>query len=124
MHALPPYLSLTFRVVDAADKELGKSRDLDELQRRLAGRARAPWSAASRTSPGMSIDGTKLAEFPAELPRSVTVEVGGRRMQAYPALVDRESHVDLQLMESAAAADAATREGVRRLAIFALRHVV
>jgi ATP-dependent helicase HrpA len=48
----------------------------------------------------------------------VTIDVGGRRTLAYPALVDAENHVDLRLLESAAAADSATRDGIRRLIMF------
>jgi ATP-dependent helicase HrpA len=48
----------------------------------------------------------------------VTIDVGGRRTLAYPALVDAENHVDLRLLESAQGADAATRDGIRRLIMF------
>jgi ATP-dependent helicase HrpA len=41
-------------------------------------------------------------------------------MLAYPALVDTENAVDLRLLESQAAADAATRDGIRRLVLFQL----
>jgi ATP-dependent helicase HrpA len=49
------------------------------------------------------------------LPASVTIDVGGRKMLAYPALVDVESGVDLKLLESPAAAAASSRDGLRRL---------
>jgi ATP-dependent helicase HrpA len=42
-------------------------------------------------------------------------------VRTYPALVDRESSVDLALLESSAAAEAATRAGVRRLITLAAR---
>ncbi|HEX7841662.1 MAG TPA: DUF3418 domain-containing protein, partial [Kofleriaceae bacterium] len=52
---------------------------------------------------------------------SVTLEVGGRRLLAYPALVDTETAVDVRLLESPAAAAEATREGLRRLYLLQLR---
>lgn len=113
--AIPHYLHFTFRIVDARDKVLGESRDLTDLQRTLAGRAREVWAAAPRGS----LERTGLRAWDIDtLPRSVTIDVGGRRTLAYPALVDAENHVDLRLLESAATADAATREGIRRLIMF------
>jgi ATP-dependent helicase HrpA len=51
----------------------------------------------------------------------VPVEVGGRTLQAYPALVDRDTAVDVRLLESPAAAAEATRAGLRRLFLLQLR---
>jgi ATP-dependent helicase HrpA len=113
--AIPQYLHFTFRVVDARDKVLGESRDLADLQRTLGVRAREVWAAAPRSSQ----ERTGLRSWDLEtLPRSVPIDVGGRRTLAYPALVDAENHVDLRLLESEQAADAATREGIRRLIMF------
>ncbi|HEU4610998.1 MAG TPA: ATP-dependent RNA helicase HrpA, partial [Kofleriaceae bacterium] len=117
LRSLPPHLHFTFEVVDARDKVLGTGRDLAELQRTLGGRARELWAAAPRASHERT--GLRAWDFDA-LPRSVTIDVGGRRTLAYPALVDAESAVDLRLLESAAAADAATRDGLRRLLLFQL----
>jgi ATP-dependent helicase HrpA len=50
-----------------------------------------------------------------ELPEKVTLDVGGRRLVAYPALVDAETSASVRLLESPAAAAAATRDGLRRL---------
>jgi ATP-dependent helicase HrpA len=108
-------LHFTFRVVDARDKVLAESRDLADLQHRLAGRAREVWAAAPRGT--LERTGLRAWDLDA-LPRSVTIEVGGRRTLAYPALVDAENHVDLRLLESPHAADAATRDGIRRLIMF------
>jgi ATP-dependent helicase HrpA len=56
-----------------------------------------------------------------ELPPFVTRRVGGTELRSYPALVDRGASVDLTLLESAAAAETATRAGVRRLLSIASR---
>ncbi|WP_395842537.1 DUF3418 domain-containing protein [Archangium violaceum] len=56
-----------------------------------------------------------------ELPPVVTRRVGGLEVRSYPALVDRGAAVDLVLLETAAAAEAATRTGVRRLLMLAAR---
>jgi ATP-dependent helicase HrpA len=117
MRAVPPYLSFSFRVVDERDKVLGTGRDLGELQRRLGERARELWA----TLPRGAYERTGLRSWDLDaLPRSVTIDVGGRRVLAYPALVDVEQAVDLRLLESAAAADQATRAGLRRLYLLQL----
>jgi ATP-dependent helicase HrpA len=116
LRTVPQYLSFNYRVVDERDKVLATGRDLEELQRALGQRARDVWAAAPRERHERT--GLRAWDF-AELAESVTIDVGGRRMLAYPALVDRESTVDLRLLESPTAAAAATRDGLRRLALFA-----
>jgi ATP-dependent helicase HrpA len=116
LRTVPQYLSFNYRVVDERDKVLATGRDLEELQTALGQRAREVWAAAPRER--YERTGLRAWDF-AELAESVTIDVGGRRMLAYPALVDRESTVDLRLLESPAAAIAATRDGLRRLALFA-----
>jgi ATP-dependent helicase HrpA len=117
LRSVPPYLHFTFEVVDPRDKLLGVGRDLAELQRTLGGRARELWAATPRAS--YERTGLRAWDFDT-LPRSVAIDVGGRRMPAYPALVDTEHAVDLRLLESPAAADRATRAGIRRLVLFEL----
>ncbi len=117
LRGVPAYLHFAYRVVDARDKVLGEGRDLAELQRTLGGRAREVWA----TAPRGSLERTGIRQWDLDtLPRSVTIEVAGRRTLAYPALVDAENHVDLRLLESAAAADAASRDGIRRLIMFSV----
>jgi ATP-dependent helicase HrpA len=110
--AVPAYLSLGFRVVDEQGKELARGRDLDELQRTLLVRAQELWTRAPRAKH----ERTGLTSWDLDaLPATITLEVGGYRLPAYPALVDAETSVELRLLESPAAAAAATRAGVRRL---------
>ena len=118
LRALPAYLELGFRVVDEHDKVVGAGRDLAELQRTLGQRAKALWAAAPRERHERS--GLTSWEFDA-LPAQVTIDVGGRKVLAYPALVDAETAVDLRLLESPAAAALATREGLRRLFLLQMR---
>jgi len=117
VRALPAYLELYFRVVDERDKVVGQGRDLAELQRSLGHRAKELWAAAPRERHERS--GMKAWELDA-LPVSVTLDVGGRRVLAYPALVDTEKAVDVRLLESPGVAAEATREGLRRLFLFQL----
>ncbi|HTE50199.1 MAG TPA: ATP-dependent RNA helicase HrpA [Kofleriaceae bacterium] len=117
LRALPAYLQMSFRVVDDHDKTLAQGRDLEDLQRALGQRAKQLWDLAPREQHERT--GLRSWDLDA-LPASVTLVVGGRTMLAYPALVDAETAVDVRLLESAAAAAAATREGLRRLFLLQL----
>ncbi len=112
VRTIPPHFGFYFRVVDDRDKVLGEGRDLADLQQRLGGRAREVWA----TVPRASYERSDLRSWDFDvLPASVTVDVGGRKVQAFPALVETATTVDLRLLESQAAATEATRAGVRRL---------
>ncbi len=120
VRAIPSYLGFTFRVVDERDKVLGQGKDLAELQRQLGARARELWATATTpTSGGGARDRHErkgMTRWDLDvLPASVTIDVGNRKVPAYPALVDTENAVDVRLMESPAAAATATRTGLRRL---------
>ncbi|CAN5856032.1 ATP-dependent RNA helicase HrpA [soil metagenome] len=117
LRAVPHYLHFTYRVLGDGDKVLAESRDLADLQLTWGARAKELWATARREK--IERTGLRAWDFDT-LPASVTVDVGGRRVQAYPALVDAEHHVDVKLLESQAAAAAATRDGLRRLYLFAL----
>ena len=112
LRALPAYFGFSFRIVDEHDKVLGTGRDLGELQRVLGQRAKQLWAVAPTAQHERK--GLTAWDFDT-LPASVTLEVGGRRMAAYPALVDTETAVDVRLLESPEAATVATRAGLRRL---------
>jgi ATP-dependent helicase HrpA len=109
---LPPYLRFFFRVVDGEGRPLGEGRDLAALQERFASRAREAWAALPRGKH----EKEGLTSFSIEaLPEHVTLQVDGRALFAYPALVDTESAVSLRLLSSEKAAVEATRQGLRRL---------
>ena len=112
LRSVPAYLTIGFRVTDEQGKELAHGRDLEELQRTLAARAQALWGSAPRAK--LERTGVTSWDFDA-LPASITLDVGGHRLPAYPALVDRETSVELKLLESAEAAATATRAGLARL---------
>ncbi len=117
LRAVPAYLSLTFRVVDEHDKMIAHGKELAELQRSLGHRVKEMWSRVPRERHERT--GLKTWDFDA-LPASITLDVGGRKVLAYPALVETETAVDVRLLESPEAASTATRDGLRRLILFQL----
>jgi ATP-dependent helicase HrpA len=116
---VPGYLRLTCRIVDEDGKVVAQSRDIDDLWRRHGPLAREAWK---RTAPSPSLERTGLKAWDfGELLPFVAQRVSGTEVRTYPALVDRETSVDLTLLESSSAAETATRAGVRRLVMFAAR---
>jgi len=108
---LPPHLRFYIRLVHGG-KVIGEGRDFAELKERFLGRGRQVFEALPKGR--WEKDG--LVVFPPEgLPERVLLETEGTSLFAYPALVDAETSVKLRLLESRAAADHATRAGLRRL---------
>jgi ATP-dependent helicase HrpA len=120
--AVAAYLRLTCRIVGEGGKVVAQGKDIADLWRRHGASARAAWKETT-PSPGWERKGAHSWDF-GELPRFVTREVSGMQVRTYPALIDRESCVDLALLESSAAAEAATRAGVRRLIALAARQAL
>ena len=117
LNDLPPHLRFHFRVIDGEERVLAEGRDLRELKERLSGRARE--ACARAVGARGARDGLTSWSFDA-LPERVEIEVSGRRIPGYPALVDAGSSASLRILESRAAADAATRGGLRRLLLLGL----
>jgi ATP-dependent helicase HrpA len=120
LRSLPPYLRFWFRVVDG-DRAVAEGRDLAELRERFGAVARGVWQKLPRQS--WEREGLTGWTFEA-LPEQVSVEMAGQRLFAYPALCDTETAVALRPLPSRAAADEATRAGLRRLFLFQNGHTL
>lgn len=116
------HLRLTLRLVGEDGKVVAQSRDIDTLLREHGARARAAWKSTA-PSPTWERKGLTSWDF-GELPPFVTRRIAGTEVRSHPAIVDRGTSVDLMLLESAAAADAASRPGVRRLLLLSARGAV
>jgi ATP-dependent helicase HrpA len=113
METLPPYLRLTCRVVGEGGRTVAQSRDVAELIQQHGGRAR---DALRRATPPVEWERSGLTSWDfGELPAYIVRRVFGAELRSYPALIDRSKSVDLSLLETERAAQAATRLGVRRL---------
>ncbi|MCS6899647.1 MAG: ATP-dependent RNA helicase HrpA [Myxococcales bacterium] len=115
---VPAYLSLLCRVVDENGKELARSRDMVALRERFAFAARQAWESVPKSA--WSKSGMRTWDID-ELPETVRVRSGASTVLAYPALLDRDDSVELQLLEAPDKAEAATRAGLRRLFLLQLR---
>ncbi len=117
--AVAAYLRLTCRVVGDKGEVIAQGKEIVDLWERLRPRAMQAWREASR-HPRWERKGLTSWDF-GDFAPFVTRDVGGSSVRAYPAIVDRETSVELALFETQAAAEAASRAGVRRLLGFAAR---
>jgi ATP-dependent helicase HrpA len=111
---LPAHLRVTFAVEKADGTEVARGKDLDVLQRQLAGSARQAVAEAVASD----LERTGLRAWPDDLdrlPDSVERTVGGHLVRGYPALVDGGTGVDVRVFATAAERDAAMTAGLRRL---------
>ncbi len=112
--ALPAWLRMNIRVVDAQDRVLAEGRDLAVLKRRVLGTAASIRGAAEENTPQH-----RQWDF-GELPVSRQVERNGLLLTVYPAIEDRHGGVALVEARGALAAEEITRPGIARLALLAL----
>jgi len=111
-------LRLLVRVVDEHGELLDQDRDIRALQARLT--KSVELSQRDLSAEGYPARGFTNWTFD-DPPESITVENGSSRREVYPAIVDAQTAVDIELRTSQAAALRESRAGVRRLAALALR---
>jgi ATP-dependent helicase HrpA len=116
----PPHLRMNIRVVDEAKRELAMGRDLGELRARLG---EAASLTLAKAKPGMEREGITAWDF-GELPEQVTFKRGNQTLTGYPALVDDGSSASIRLFDTRDKAEAAHREGVKRLLAIELKEQV
>jgi len=119
----PRHLRFLIEVLGDGRRVVAEGRDVAELQRYLGMRAREALKSAAPESPAERAwgrSGVTTWDF-GELPPFLVRRVAGADIRAYPAIVDNGKSVDLELLESSAAVEEASRLGVRRLFTLAAR---
>ncbi len=113
---LPNYLQMNFKLVDEHGTLLEQSRDLAELKQRWTQQAAASFQAI----PDSEFEQQGLTSWSfGQLPSQITLQQNQLDITAYPALIDREQHVDLTLLDTAKQAQMQTHLGLRRLFMLA-----
>ena len=115
---IPPHLLPTFAVIDQRGKRLGASKNLAELQKRFAGKARDSVAAVASARIPDALERDSVPEWDMrELPRQVDTKMGGLQntVRGYPALVDERGKVALRILATPAEQAAQHPRGVRRL---------
>jgi ATP-dependent helicase HrpA len=109
---LPPHLALRIELVDEAGNVIDADRDFNALRQRHGSAAREAFSgAAAEGYPRRGITEWRFGD----LPDSVPVSGYGTQVRAYPALVDCDDHVDIELFDNPEVAAARHAAGVLRL---------
>jgi ATP-dependent helicase HrpA len=99
---------MNIRVVDPDGRELTMSRDLAALRAQLGEAAQLTFTASE---PAFERRGIRTWDF-GDLPDSLSVVRDGRRVTGYPALIAENDTAALKLLDTRAAADAATRAAI------------
>ncbi len=107
--ALPPHLSMNFRIYDEKGATLVESRDLAAIQAQWTGAARVAFS--QRADVELTREDVEAFDFE-DIPGSI-VSSGG--LTAFPALVDLGESVALRVFERHDEAQSEHRRGVERL---------
>ncbi|MDN2662494.1 ATP-dependent RNA helicase HrpA [Psychromonas sp. 14N.309.X.WAT.B.A12] len=112
VNALPTHLRIKFNVVDDKQKSVAVGTDLKLLQHDLKGKVKQTLSNVSK----QGIEKSDLVEWDfGKLPKSFKKDHGGYEVKAYPALVDKNKSVAIELFDSEDKAQRFNQAGVRRL---------
>jgi len=111
---LQNHLRMRFLVLDAKGKTLGAGRSLTELQAQFSEHASGELKQA-KLDVKWPESGITSWQF-GDLPESLEVERGGHQYLLYPAIVDKQDSVGVELMDSLQRAQHAQIAGLRRLA--------
>ncbi len=110
--SLDAHLLMNIRVINEAGEVIGQGRDLNQLRQQFSGYAHDTIRKLAKSS----LEQEGLLDWSCgELPREITRNAGGLVLKSYPALVDQQDSVAVQLFESPAQADDEGRRGLTRL---------
>jgi len=133
--ALPLHCSMNFRLIDEYGRQLEVERNLARLRSEFGESARSAFQAiaqeTAQTELGIDAIQTKQEatrkveqsgyqtwEF-GELPETLEIQKGNQTLFGYPALVDRNDFVDLEVFDDLQEARKQHWQGLRRLFILA-----
>ncbi len=151
LETLSPHHFMNFRVVDEHGRQLGIGRNLATLKSELGGQARSAFQAlaalklpasASAPAPVALPPGGKgvvaraepppapvapaaAAKYTAwtfgQLPELMEIAKGGQTLIGFPALIDKGTHVEIEVFDEPDVAAAKHRAGLRRLLALQLK---
>ncbi|WP_028864655.1 ATP-dependent RNA helicase HrpA [Psychromonas aquimarina] len=112
--ALPTHLKMKFNVINDNGKSVALGTDLALLQHELKGEVKETLSKVSKQ--GIEKTGLVAWDF-GKLPTSFSKDHGGYEVKAFPALVDKNKSVAIELFDSQEKALRANQNGLRRLVL-------
>ena len=153
LEQLPPHLLMNLRVVDEHGRQLGAGRNVAALKAELGGLARSAFqalaalrvpAAAAPSTPATASAATMHARGPAskqaveikasaerhqtwafgELPELMELRQGEQTLIGFPALVDKSTHVEIEVFDEPEGAARKHRAGLRRLVALQIRDAI
>ena len=118
LEKLSKHLLMNFRILDERKKKIAESDDLYDLQSRFSSH-----SAQIAVSHPLERKAIKAWDFDI-LPEVVVKQSQGLNLQLFPALVDMQDSVAIEMFESREKADFMMAKGVRRLCMLAMHQQV
>lgn len=142
LETLPQHLFMNFKVVDEQGRQLGMGRNLSMLRAELGGKAQQAFQRIAETalenrqanlSGGKTGSQTTPSTVPTDtpsalalhtgltdwsfgaLPEIAEIQRGGHLLIGYPALIDRGSYCDIDILDEESKAQQLHRLGLRRL---------
>jgi ATP-dependent helicase HrpA len=142
LEMLSPHLFMNFRVVDEHGRQLGLGRNLASLKAELGAQARGAFQAlaalklaavpsaavtpptpavtvkdkpAASAAPSVASSARYTAWTFGELPELMEVQRGAQSLIGFPALIDKGSHVEIEVFDEPEVAATKHRAGLRRL---------
>jgi ATP-dependent helicase HrpA len=142
---LPAHLFMNFCVVDEHGRQLGMGRNLPQLKAQLGGQARSAFQALAVLLPirpqspssqpcgasGVGLESAPMAQAQpnkpqaqgqqhtdwsfGELPEIMEIERGVQTLIGFPALIDCQTHVTIEVFDEPELAHTKHRAGLRRL---------
>ncbi len=110
------YYLFNIHVVDDAGKIIASSRDLNSLREKYRQKVQQNIQSAATD---IEREGITTWDFEA-LPQAIQLPRGGMSIRAYPALVDKNTSVALQVLDNPLQAADITQRGLTRLALLQL----
>ena len=115
--AIAEHLLMNFHVVDIEGKVIAAGRSLARMRQQLN-----ETDARQAIAVKSEFDRHFITSWDfGDLPDRVPIQHGAMALHAYPAIVDDQTSVSLRLLDSAQRSAHATRAGVRRLFVLAVR---
>ena len=137
LEGLPPHLFMNFKLVDDDGRHLEMGRNLASMKLQWGAQARSAFQAlaalqvrASRdepqaAEPSTAVDAAEYTEWTfGVLPELMEVRRGKQVLVGFPALVDRGTHVTLEVYDDPGIAAGHHRAGLRRLLALQLKEAL
>jgi ATP-dependent helicase HrpA len=126
LETLPAHLTMNFKVVDEHGRQLAMGRNLAQLRGELGEQAQQEFQSVAQADARVADNlQERITDWDfGPLPQLLEVRRGGQTLIGHPALADRGDYCSLEVFDDPQQAQAAQRDGLRRLFRLQLREQV